>query len=363
MTRIFDRYLIDIFVRAFLICFSSLVGLYIVIDAFANLDEFSERSPGLFSLLATMGEYYLYRVSLFFDRLAGVITTIAAMFTFSWIQRTNELMPMLAAGVPIYRIISPVLVAAMLICGVTCVNQELLIPRISQQLQGRADDDPVRSSMVRPTYDSNGILIGGDRFYRDENKIRPAYVTVPRRLAGALLDIRAREAEYVSPGEGQYTGGWILVDTTPAEIQCNEQVVAPMGPGQYFLHTSATFEQLSRQQSWFQYSSTRDLLRAIQLKTATNRAEMEVLFHSRLTRPLATLTLLLLGIPFVLSGTTRRMVSLVGMSLVISVTFHLFSQFCQRLGNIETIPPELAAWLPVLLFGSLAVGLFDLVKT
>jgi lipopolysaccharide export LptBFGC system permease protein LptF len=48
---------------------------------------------------------------------------------------------------------------------------------------------------------------------------------------------------------------------------------------------------------------------------------------------------------------------------VMSVAFQLFTQLCMRLGNVEVIGPELAAWLPVLIFGSLAVGLHDLVKT
>jgi lipopolysaccharide export system permease protein len=90
---------------------------------------------------------------------------------------------------------------------------------------------------------------------------------------------------------------------------------------------------------------------------------MAVLIHARLTRPLGMITMLFLGLPFVLSGTDRRMVSLVGISLVMSVAFQLFTQLCMRLGNVEVIGPELAAWLPVLIFGSLAVGLHDLVKT
>lgn len=95
----------------------------------------------------------------------------------------------------------------------------------------------------------------------------------------------------------------------------------------------------------------------------TSKAELAVMVHARFTRPLAMLTLLFLGLPFVLSGNDRRMVSLVGVSLIVSMAFQVFMQFCFRLGNAEIIAPELAAWLPVLVFGSLAVGLFDLVKT
>jgi lipopolysaccharide export system permease protein len=362
--RIFDRYLIQIFIRAFLICFASLVGLYIVIDAFSNLDEFSERSNGLWSLLSTMGEYYTYKISFYFDRLAGVITTMAAMFTFSWIQRTNELMPLLAAGVRIHRVIAPVLIAATVIYGLTTVNQEIIMPRIAKQLQMRPDDDSVRSVKAHAAQDPRGILFNGDDCNRQEKKVTPAFITLqPPHLVSSLLELRAQEASYVPPGDGVLSGGWILRGVTPKEIQCSPTVIEPLDSESYFLHTTVTFDHLLRKQAWFQFASTRSLINELCTQADTPRVEMAVLIHTRLTRPFGMITLLFLGLPFVLSGTDRRMVSLVGVSLIISVSFQLFTQLCMRLGNVEVIRPELAAWLPVLIFGSLAVGLHDLVKT
>jgi lipopolysaccharide export system permease protein len=361
--RIFDWYLIQIFVRAFLICFTSLVGLYIVIDAFSNLDEFSERSRGLAPLVATMGEYYLFKISYYFDRLAGVITTMSAMFTFAWLQRTNELMPLLAAGVPARRVVAPVLVAAGAIYGLTTINQEMIIPRISKQLQMRPDDDSVRNVKAHAAHDSRGILFSGDDCNRQARKVTPAFITLqPPQLVSSLLEIRAQEAIYVPPGEGVLSGGWILRGVTPKDIQCGTHVLEPLDSDSYFLHTTVTFDHLLRRQSWFQFASTTSLIKELRTQENAPR-EMAVLVHSRLTRPLGMLTLLFLGLPFVLSGTDRRMVSLVGVSLVVSVAFQLFSLLCMRLGSIEVIRPELAAWLPVLIFGSLAVGLHDLVKT
>jgi lipopolysaccharide export system permease protein len=361
--RIFDRYLIQIFMRAFLVCFASLVGLYIVIDAFSNLDEFSEREHHLMPLLATMGGYYVYRVSLFFDQLAGVITTMSAMFTFSWIQRTNELMPLLAAGVPVRRIIAPVFIVAMAISGLTIVNQEMVIPRIASELLKRPDDDSVRNVKAHYAHDPRGILFNGDECNRQQLKVVPAFVTLQPSLVGTLLDLRAREAEYVAPGAGEPSGGWILRDVTPAKFQCSENVLQPLDAGNYFLHTTITFDHVLRKQTWFQYSSTRDLIGELRLGNNGPQTEMVVALHTRLTRPLAMITLLFLCLPFVLSGTDRRMVSLVALSLIVSLAFHMFGQLCHRMGDLELIGPPLAAWLPVLVFGTVAVGLNDLVKT
>ncbi len=66
--RILDRERYWAFFKAYGICFIALVGLYVVIDAFANLDEFSEVASGV-TLFRYMGRYYLVKLSLFYDRL------------------------------------------------------------------------------------------------------------------------------------------------------------------------------------------------------------------------------------------------------------------------------------------------------
>ena len=45
--RILDRQRYWSFLKAYVICYVSLVGLFIVIDAFSNLDEFAKRAEGL----------------------------------------------------------------------------------------------------------------------------------------------------------------------------------------------------------------------------------------------------------------------------------------------------------------------------
>ncbi len=53
--RILDRQRYWSFLKAYVICYVSLVGLYIVIDAFSNLDEFSKRAEGVVETLAGDG--------------------------------------------------------------------------------------------------------------------------------------------------------------------------------------------------------------------------------------------------------------------------------------------------------------------
>ncbi len=121
--RILDRQRYWAFLKAYLICFFALVGLYVVIHAFTNLDEFSEVANGTGDLFARMGRYYLIHLSEFYDRLCGVITMMAAIFTVTWMQKNNELLAMLAAGVSTQRVIRPVWISALVVSGLAVVNQ------------------------------------------------------------------------------------------------------------------------------------------------------------------------------------------------------------------------------------------------
>ena len=64
------------------------------------------------SIAAYIARYYGFRVPQVFDLLAEPITLMAATFTVAWMQRNNELLPQLSAGIPTRRVIRPVLLGA-----------------------------------------------------------------------------------------------------------------------------------------------------------------------------------------------------------------------------------------------------------
>ncbi|MEK6235962.1 MAG: LptF/LptG family permease, partial [Planctomycetales bacterium] len=65
MPRIIDRYFVWEYAKIFLICFSSLVGLFVVFHAFSKLDKFMAWTDSTDELLRVMAEFYMYRVVLF----------------------------------------------------------------------------------------------------------------------------------------------------------------------------------------------------------------------------------------------------------------------------------------------------------
>jgi lipopolysaccharide export system permease protein len=138
--RIIDRYILRQFLWTFLVCYVSLTGLYVVFDAFTNMENFlraADQSGGLLPLLAS---HYGYHAIGFFDRTAGMLVLTSSMFTVSWLQRHQEMTALLAAGVSRTRIVAPILVAAITIHFAAAANRELVIPQFREQLSRTSKD-------------------------------------------------------------------------------------------------------------------------------------------------------------------------------------------------------------------------------
>src|ERR1700741_1001160 len=134
MPTIIDRYMLRQFVQVLIICFMSLIGLYIVIDAFGHLDHFVDYADEHGSLLGVLVGYYAFSAIKFFDRMSGVLTLVAVMFTVTWIQRHHEMTALLAAGVSRLRVLRPVLMAAICVSLAGAANREVVMPNIREHL-------------------------------------------------------------------------------------------------------------------------------------------------------------------------------------------------------------------------------------
>jgi lipopolysaccharide export LptBFGC system permease protein LptF len=116
---------------------------------------------------------------------------------------------------------------------------------------------------------------------------------------------------------------------------------------------------LRRSRRWLQYMSISQLTDLLKLPHVPNRAAARLTRHIRVTEPINNLIMLLLGLPFILSR-ERNIKAAAGLCLLLVLTFYAFVHMCR---NITGLPPEWAAWLPILLFGPVAVVMFDSVKT
>jgi len=364
--KILDRTLFFAYLKAYAIVLTCLLSLYIILDLFTNLEDFAQHVQGFTAIMEHIGRYYGYRVMQYFDRLCEAITLLAAMFTVAWMQRNNELLPLLSAGVPTRRVIWPVLLGAAFMLGLGIANQEFVIPQIADALLADRDDpEGDKALSVGGAFEPNGVHIEGTKAIRRAGSIAPLYVTFPEYMTGGLVHMSVDTAYFTPSKEGElHAGGWLLTGAVPATLDPCPPVLEPIDPGKYFLKVQEVdFEALTRKNNWFMFASTAKLRELLFRPDAKRQAAVAVLFHMRLTRPILAILLVLLGLSLILRDQNRNVFIRTGLCLIMCAIFFAAIFACKQLGDGEYIAPALAAWLPVLGFGPLTFAWFDAIHT
>lgn len=358
-----DRMLFFAFVRSYAIVLTSLLSLYVVIDLFTNLDDFAGK--GSFgSMVNHLVRYYGPQIALIFDRLCESIALLAAVFTMAWAQRNNELLPQLSAGISTHRVIRPVLLGTLMALALGPVNQELLIPRLSDELQiPRDDPQQERPIDLQGAYDSTGLHIEGSTGFRKDQRVHKLYVNFAESSA-SITDLQAEEAVY-SPATHDKQAGWVLYNTKPEVVPDPlPPNLTPLGPRKYFLTTrEVDFDSLTRGSKWYTYATTAKLRHILARPDPRRMAPVAVLFHMRYTRPLVGFLMVLIGLTIILRDHNRHVLVSAGTCLIMCAIFYAAVYGCKYLGENDLLSAPLAAWLPAILFGGYAIASYDAIQT
>ena len=364
-----DRYIARAQLHAFMIVFVSLAGLTFVVDAFTNIEEFIAHAPGAGGLARVLGAYYGYRLISFFDATSPVISLASAMFALSWLERHNELTALLAAGVTRWRIARPALVFAAVVSLLAMANREIVLPQIRQNLSRNAQD--LRGDAAHPfdaRYDhATEILFRGRSAQSATCRIEKPSLLMPPSLSEYGPQIDAGEA-YWKPADATHPAGYLLRQVRePADIDRLESLQSGgrtvvftrsaadwLSPGECFVTSDVTFEQLIGSANWSQYSSTIELVRAVANPSLGVGAEIPLRVHARIVSPLLDMSLALLGIPLVVGPNRRGIFVAVGLCVLSAVVFFLMIFGWHALAAAYVVSPSLGAWAPLLILAPLA---------
>lgn len=368
MFTLIDRQLIIGYFKAYFICLTSLLSLYVVVDLFTNLDDFQDKKKSFFDTLRVIGMYYGFKLTQIFDQLCEYIVLLSAMFTIAWMQRSNEMVPLLSSGVSTRRIVAPVLFSAFVMLSLAVINQELIIPQVGHRLLNDKDDPSgEKEIMVRGAYEPNGVHVEGERARRNSRMITDFRCTIPENLTGNLLHLSAKQAVFIPSASGARGGKWELTATKPPTIEGLDKgngILEQVDTGRYILHVrEIDFDHITRNQNWFRMASTSRIYQELQKPEGTRLVSVAVLFHTRVTRPALGMVLVVLGLSVILRDQNRNVIISAGSCLVLCGIFFAICYCCKMLGDADILPPALAAWMPIIGFGPLSLAMFDAVHT
>ncbi|MFO0945094.1 MAG: LptF/LptG family permease [Planctomycetota bacterium] len=360
--RIMDRYLFWNFIGSYLICFVSMVGLYVVIDLFANADEFLEDHAGTVAFVRRAGKFYFIHSFEYFGKLSPIITQIAAMVTLASLHRHNEIIALLAAGIPTRRALMPILLGAVVMISLRVINREIVLPMNSSMLQRLHEDIEADHTIFPSTViDKDQVLFQAQLAHREDLSLENVHITFPLEVVGQLQNVHAKQAFYVQdPKSNEWC--WKLVQHTPLQIQRANEKVRIDGDVIY-LQSNVTFQDVIRHRNWKNFASTAELIGQLQSETLKDPNEVRIIVHNRFMQPIMDLLLVLIGIPFVLQWERKNIYRSVAVSMLLSAAFFVVDASAGYFANHGHVDPLTAAWIPVFFFAPLSLSLMHRVGT
>lgn len=361
----FDRYLLHRFLHTFVILFITFFGLYVVIDGFTNVDNFQEGTSDPLVVLQRMGSYYSYQSSLLFHLVGPTLAVCSVMVVSALLVKNSEYQPILAAGVPLVRLTLPFIVGLLAVTAATVANQELVIPRIAHRLQGeRSEFAATVMQEVTPQHDyATGIVISGQSLDINGRKILAAEFVLPcPELVEALTTVSAESARYV-PETSKNPAGWVLTHTSPgkwSEIPLTDpgvDIVVPVaGSDEIFIRSDISFDLVCDNSRNATYQSTPEIVRRIRNPALSRNVarDQTFLLHRRLVQPVLNLIAGLACIPLVIRRESRSLVGSLAMAAAVQAVMLGVLHGASALGGTGIVPADIAAWLPIIVCGTIA---------
>lgn len=355
LLRPLDRYVLSEFWKVLAATALGFPMLVIVIDVSEKLDNYLARdlTP------ANIGLAYLYGIpdTMFLVLPAAVL--FATVFTIGGFTRHSEITAAKASGISFYRFIAPIAAGAVVAAFVGLALAEIVPPLNARRLE-LLKEKSVRAASERSNFayaaDEGRVYKIG---YASVTSATMMRVEVERRGTGPDFPSYVITAESGRWVEGR---GWVLgsgyVHLMPDSLS-SLSIQFDSLSDKFF---SERPEHLMANPKAPAEMGFRDLGRFIAAmeRSGADVKKLRVERMLKIAIPVTCVIIMLIGAPLATSTQRGGTAYGIAISLAVTVIFLVLLQLTQAIGAGGLVQPELAAWLPGMLFTG--IGTFLLIK-
>ncbi len=375
---ILDDYVMREYLTSFALILGSFSTLFVIFTFFELIgDIIRNRTP-----LVTVGDYLLNLIPYILYNVTPLCSLVAVLVTFGALSKSSELTAMKATGISLYRVVAPILVVTLLLSAGLFAFDEFYLPaanRRQEALRAIIKDKPAQtflrpgrkwmSGQTNNIGDSNSAAATSNAdptrifyyqfFDADRNvfanltvfEFQPNSFILTRRIFATSAHWDPRVSRWI------FENGW--------QRTFSGETIASYQP-----FTLSTFPEIHEQPSYFkkedlqsQEMSYNELSRYISdlKQSGFDTKRLSVQLNRKLAYPLITLVMGILAVPFALSMGKRGGLAGIATAIGLAIAYTVVDGLFQAMGNINTLPPMLAAWTPDLLFG--ITGTYLLLRT
>jgi lipopolysaccharide export system permease protein len=356
--KILDKYLVKQFLQTIFFGLIAFTLIFVVIDMMENLDDFIDQNVSAPVIL----HYYL----VFSPDIIKLITPIAvlfgALFTTAKSAQLSELTAIKASGVSMYRFMLPFLITAFFISIFSIYFAGYVVPMANKTKLN-----------IEMNYLKKGFNFSGSNIFFQDSKTRIVNISYfdnsqlqANRISIQGFDKKDRtKMDYrIDAVRMQYDTLhhlWIARNGIERIFHKNTQTAKYFKEMKIDSLNFTPSELLTKQQKPEEMDLS-DLKNSIenQQRAGNDATDSLIEYYSRFSFPMASLIIVLFGLP--ISANKRRggLAVQVGINILITFLYLVFMKISQAFGKNGALDPLLTAWFANFIF--LAAAIYNLVK-
>jgi lipopolysaccharide export system permease protein len=350
-----DWYIIRKFLGAFFLSIALIISIAIVFDVSEKLDDFVEFKIPFRDIVC---DYYMNFVPYFVNLFAPLFTFISVIFFTSKLAENTEIIAILASGISYRRLMAPYLAAAALIAGMTfCLSSYIIPPSNKQRLDFQQ----------RLTHKKRAVDVSNVQMMVEKGEILTIRNFNKDTKTGfnASLDHFNDKKELIS----RTTASVIKYDTLH-HWEMKDCIVR---------NFDGLYEHLSRKEQidttlnvepeeFFIFDGMEEQMTNHQLKHYIERQKdrgvndiksFEIEYAKRFASPFAAFILTIIGLGLSSRKIRGGMGANLGIGLLLSFTYIMFFTISSTFAISGTLSPNIAAWLPNIVYAAIAAIVYS----
>ncbi len=350
-----DRYIIVKFLGTYFFAIALIISIAVVFDINENIDDFiNNKAP----ISAIIFDYYLNFIPYYTNLFSPLFVFIAVIFFTSKLAENSEIIAMFSTGMSFKRLMVPYMISAAIIALVTYVLSTEVIPtgsvtrlKFEQVYKNKKRTDYVRNIQLEV---DTGVIAYMER-YEDYNKTAYRFSLDKFEDHKLVSHLTARRITYDTTAVYR----WIIKDYMIREMKGMRETITRGDRMDSIINMEPQDFLITRgQQETMTSPQLREYIDKQKQRGFANIKVFEVEYYRRIATSFAAFILTVIGLS--LSSQKRKggMGLHLGIGIALSFSYILFQTISSTFAINGNASPNLAVWIPNILYLFIAIYLY-----
>ncbi len=352
LPQILDAYVLNSFLFYVGLLLISFVLMIHVFTFFELLSDIVKNRIPMYQVF----EYLFFLTPKLIYDTAPESVLVAVLITFGIFSKNNEVTAFKACGVSLYRLAIPVLLASGFLSASLFAFDHYYIPEANRRQDALRNVIKGRPAQTYLRPDRKWIYGRGDRIYfykyfdtAESVMVGVSVFELDPQTFRLTRHIQAERAHWEkSLNKWVFENGWSrdisgFHETKFLDFRGQTMTFPELNePPSYFMKEVKQYFQMN-------FEALGAYIRELQ-QSGFNTIALQVQYHKKFSVPLFAVIMALISIPFSFLAGNRGAMAGVGVSFAIAIAYLSISMLFEQIGNLNQLPPEVAAWSPDVIF-------------